>query len=104
MAEDSELRQRGSKSSESEKDTPAPAVSPAALAQKEDQGSNVLLEAGRTLLLLFLISSALSYFVTREDIFWGVNRPSWTRPQVVKTWWVSCPLLLFQSSASSSIC
>lgn len=32
------------------------------------------------------MSSALSYFVTREDIFWGMKRPQWTRPEVIKTW------------------
>lgn len=92
MAEDSELRQRGSKSSETEKETPTPTPSPAALAKAEDRGSNVLLEASRTLLLLFIMSSALSYFVTREDIFWGMKRPQWTRPEVIKTWIVSLPL------------
>lgn len=87
MSEASELRQRGSKSSANAKE--APARSPAAIAKAEDKGSNVFLEAARTLLLLFVMSSALSYFVTREDIFWGMKRPAWTRPDVVKTWFVS---------------
>ena len=100
---ESELRQRGPKAApENEKEVPAPSPSPAALAKSEDKGSNVLLEAGRTLLLLFIMSSALSYFVTREDIFWGMKRPQWTRPEVIKTWIVSSYPLLSLSKLRTS--
>ena len=84
MAEASELRQRVTKSSESGNEQIVKKI-----ARTEDKGTSVILEATRTLLLLFIMSSALSYFVTREDIFWGLKRPAWTRPEVVKTWLVS---------------
>ena len=99
---ESELRQRGPKAPENEKEAPASSPSPATLAKAEDKGSNVLLEAGRTLLLLFIMSSALSYFVTREDIFWGMKRPQWTRPEVIKTWIVSSYPLLSLSKLRTS--
>jgi hypothetical protein len=100
----SKIRQRAAKASPAEKEAPATPVapSPTALAKAEDRGSNVLLEASRTLLLIFIMSSALSYFVTREDIFWGMKRPQWTRPEVIKTWMVSFAFpKLFSHSAKS---
>jgi hypothetical protein len=89
MSESSELRQRGSKSSENESTSTSKEETVKKIVRTEDKGTPVLLEAARTLLLLFIMSSALSYFVTREDIFWGVKRPAWTRPEVIKTWLVS---------------
>ena len=86
MSESSVIRHRGSRVSEPENDAVLKKI-----AKTEDKGTPVLLEAARTLLLLFVISSALSYFVTREDIFWGVKQPAWTRPEVLKTWLVSFP-------------
>ena len=89
MSESSELRQRGSKSSENKSTASTNEQVLKELARTEDKGTPVFLEAARTLLLIFIMSSALSYFVTREDIFWGMKRPAWTRPEVIKTWLVS---------------
>ena len=85
MSEGAELRQRGTKSLVSEAE---PSKDFKKIARTEDKGTRVILEAARTLLLLFVMSSALSYFVTREDIFWGLKRPAWTRPEVFKSWLV----------------
>jgi hypothetical protein len=67
--------------------------SPAALAKAEDS-SLTLLDAARGLVLLLLISTALSYFVTRESLVWNLSRPKFTRLDVIKTWIVCFPFAL----------
>jgi predicted heme/steroid binding protein len=54
--------------------------------KKEDAGGNVLLDVARTIVFLVLASSALSYLVTRESFVWGVARPNWTKPDMIKAW------------------
>lgn len=48
----------------------------AARAKAEDSAFS-LTDVARTIVFLLLASSALSYFVTRESLTWGVKRPGW---------------------------
>ena len=57
------------------------------LLRKEDHIS--VLDVFRSIAFLALASCALSYFVTRESLFWNISRPKWTNPDVVKAWLVS---------------
>jgi predicted heme/steroid binding protein len=65
------------------------------LIKKEDHVS--VLDVFRSLAFLVLASCALSYFVTRESLFWNVSRPKWTNPDVVRAWLVSLQLLPLRS-------
>lgn len=56
--------------------------------KKEDAGGSVILDVARTVVFLVLASCALSYLVTRESFVWGVKRPSWTNPDMIKAWLV----------------
>lgn len=61
--------------------------SPAARAKAEDSAISFL-DIARTIVFVILASGAVSYFVTRESFVWGVQRPSWTRPEVIQSWLV----------------
>ncbi|PVH89561.1 cytochrome b5 [Cadophora sp. DSE1049] len=56
----------------------------AARAKAEDSAFS-LTDVARTIVFLLLASSALSYFVTRENFTWGVRRPSWATVAGVKS-------------------
>jgi hypothetical protein len=74
--------------------TPAkvePKKSAAALAKDEDSSSFSLLDIFRVLTFVLIVSSALSYFVTRKSLVWGLERPNWTRVDVIKSWIVCLP-------------
>lgn len=53
----------------------------------ESETRITLLDILRILGGLLLLSSALSYFITRESLFWNY-RPSFTRPDVLRAWLV----------------
>jgi hypothetical protein len=81
----SEVRQR--------KDT-KPAVvkiSPAEQAKREDNSSISILDLARGLVLVLLLSSAASYFVTGDSFVWNLKRPNWSRVDVIKAY-VVCSL------------
>ncbi|CAD6503758.1 BgTH12-05503 [Blumeria graminis f. sp. triticale] len=44
------------------------------------------LDIFRTFVFLALISSVLSYFITRESFTWSIERPRWARTIVIKAW------------------
>jgi len=74
--------------------TPAkaePKKSAAALAKDEDSSSFSLLDIFRVLTFVLIVSSALSYFVTRKSLVWGLERPNWTRVDVINSWIVRLP-------------
>jgi len=68
-----------------------PKKSAATLAKEEDSSSFSLVDAARLLTFALLISSALSYFVTRKSFVWGLERPNFTRIDVLKSWLVLLP-------------
>jgi hypothetical protein len=71
----SSVRQRGPKSSN---ETPT-APSPNARVKSEDRYNPFsLIEIGRIITFLFLLSCIASWFVTKKDVFWG-HRPPYTR-------------------------
>lgn len=86
----SEVRQRTTASKESKNTVePIPTKRSASeLAKAEDRSPFSFLELARSIVFLLLASSALSYFVTRESFFWNVQRPNFTRLDVVKSWMV----------------
>ncbi|CAL3966420.1 hypothetical protein PZA11_003080 [Diplocarpon coronariae] len=53
---------------------------------REEDNAFSFMDIARTIVLLLLASSAVSYFVTRETFTWGVKRPAWTRVETIKTW------------------
>jgi len=59
-------------------------VTPAALAKKEDGTGISVLDIFRTIAFVLLASSAASYFVTKESFAWGLQRPNWSRVDVIK--------------------
>jgi len=63
------------------------------LAKEEDTSSFSILDIFRVLTFVILVSSALSYFVTRESFVWGLERPDFTRLDVLKSWLVTTPPL-----------
>lgn len=67
---------------------------------KEDHGFS-LLDAFRTLFAGALFLGLLGYFVTRDNSLLEPYRPAWTRPEVVKNWFVRHlpPALLVQASS-----
>jgi len=81
---------------------PTPAKSPAALAKEEDS-SSLLLDVFRALTFLIICSCALSYFVTRNSVVWGLQRPNWTRVDVVRSWIVFPPSLFTPSQSAKAI-
>ena len=70
-----------------------PAKTAAALAKAEDRAGISLLDVLRTLTFVVLVSCALSYFVTRKSFIWGVQRPQWSRVDVIKSYLVRFPHL-----------
>ena len=70
-----------------------PAKTPAALAKAEDRTGISLLDVLRTLTFVVLVSCALSYFITRKSFVWGVQRPQWSRVEVIKSYLVRSPFL-----------
>ena len=83
----SELRQRSAAKPE-DKQAKADIPSISQLAEKEDSAFS-LLDIARTLVFVLLLSGATSYFVTRESFTWNLDRPKWTRPEVLQAWLVS---------------
>ncbi|RDW85868.1 cytochrome b5-like heme binding-containing protein [Coleophoma crateriformis] len=82
-----EVRQRTTASKDSKSPEPAPAKRSASeLAKAEDRSPFSFLELARSVVFLLLASCALSYFVTRESLFWNVQRPNFTRLEVIKSW------------------
>ncbi|TVY38854.1 Membrane steroid-binding protein, partial [Lachnellula occidentalis] len=70
---------------------PAPAPSegkpvPKEVLEKEDGSGFPFLDILRALVFVLLASSALSYFVTGESFVWGVQRPQWSRLDVIKAY------------------
>ncbi|TVY31915.1 Membrane steroid-binding protein 2 [Lachnellula cervina] len=59
---------------------------PKEVLEKEDGRGLPILDILRALVFVLLASSALSYFVTGESFLWGVQRPQWTRLDVVKAY------------------
>jgi hypothetical protein len=64
------------------------AMTPAARAKEEDS-TITLLDICRGVVFVVLISSALSWFVTRDSLVWNIQRPAFTRLDVIKIWIVS---------------
>jgi len=58
---------------------------PAVLAAREDSAIS-LLDIARSIVLLLLVSTALSYLITRDSFVWNIQRPKFTRPEVIKAW------------------
>jgi hypothetical protein len=93
----SELRQRGAAKPEDKEDiADKPSVSQ--LAKDEDSAFS-LLDVARTLVFLLLLSAATSYFITRESFTWNLDRPKWSRPEVIQAWLVR-PIPLHNKYAS----
>ncbi|TVY25735.1 Cytochrome P450 regulator, partial [Lachnellula hyalina] len=67
-------------------DNDKPKPIPKEVLEKEDGSGFPLLDILRALVFVLLASSALSYFVTGESFFWGVQRPKWSRLDVVKAY------------------
>ncbi|SRR6266536_2252178 len=82
--------------------TTADTKSPAARAKEEDAAPFNILDIARSLVFLLIVSSALSYFVTKESFFWGVKRPQWTRLEVIKSYIVCCPSFNFRLQHTSA--
>ncbi|KAH8599518.1 hypothetical protein B0O99DRAFT_649297 [Bisporella sp. PMI_857] len=86
-----ELRQRKDPTKPDPADSgakPVPAekaLTPNQLAKAEDSSFS-LLDVARLIVFIILSSSLVSYFVTRESFTWNLDRPKWTRPDVIKTW------------------
>ncbi|KAI9721804.1 MAG: hypothetical protein M1812_002139 [Candelaria pacifica] len=70
-----ELRHRGKDSSSTNPDKITSGI------EAEDRVRFSVLDVLRVLGGIFLLSSALSWFITNDSIFWGY-RPVWTRPAV----------------------
>lgn len=75
----------------------SPKLTPSQLAKAEDSSFS-LLDVARTIVFLLLLSGATSYFVTRESFAWGLSRPSWTRPDVIKSWMVWIALYVLNTT------
>lgn len=60
-------------------------VSATSKANAEDSSFNPL-DIARVIVFVLLASAGVSYFVTKESFTWGIGRPNWTRPEVVKSW------------------
>jgi len=69
-----EVRQRKSPRKSTDEDT-SPTLSAFALAKEEDRPRLTLLEILRTITLLLLLSGLVSWFITRDNVFFGANRP-----------------------------
>ena len=94
---DSTLRQRTVNEPKPEKAdaglTPVPAtkaLTPTQLAKQEDNAFSWV-DVLRGLTFLVLFSSLVSYFVTKESFTWNLERPNFTRVDVIKSWIVQLP-------------
>jgi len=58
---------------------------------EEDRGFSIV-DALRGVVFVVLIAGVLGYFVAGENGIWTKYRPSWTRPDVVKGWFVRSSL------------
>jgi len=56
-------------------------------AKAEDEAFN-LLDVARTCVFLLLTLSALSFIITKDNFTFGLERPEWTRPEVLTAWLV----------------
>jgi hypothetical protein len=84
----SEVRQRNARSKGGEKDTSS-GPSAASLAKEEDRSRITVLEVLRTITLIILLSGLVSWFVTRDNVLWGVKRPRATHLSYWKAMLVS---------------
>lgn len=66
---------------------------PTKLTESEDENFSMLIDAVRVILLSILVSTTLSYFITRESFIWGFTRPTFTYPAFIKAYWVRRNLL-----------
>jgi hypothetical protein len=80
----------------------SPKLTPSQRAEAEDSSFS-LLDVARIIVFLLLLSGATSYFVTRESFSWGLSRPSWTRPDVIKAWMVWILFYVLNTTLSSSL-
>ncbi|KAM3069527.1 hypothetical protein ACMFMF_008744 [Clarireedia jacksonii] len=56
-------------------------------AADEDAPGISLLDILRSIVFVVIASCGLSYVITRESWFWGVGRPAWTKPEVLRRYW-----------------
>lgn len=61
------------------------------------------LDIARSIVFLILASSAVSWLVTRESFVWGLQRPNFTRFDVLKSWLVSSTPSKFYAMCHLSI-
>lgn len=86
-----EVRQRSTRSKAGANDTSsAPAA--ASLAEEEDRPKFTVLEVLRTITLLLLLSGLASWFVTRDNALWGLERPRATHLSYWQALLVSTPV------------
>jgi hypothetical protein len=78
----------GSTSQPAPSRTPSHSPSPADRIKAEDEAGLTLLDILRSITLLFLLSSALSWFITGESLIWNASRPAITTPSYWKSFFV----------------
>ena len=95
--DDPALRQRTVNESKPEKAdaglTPVSAtkaLTPSQLAEQEDNAFSWV-DVLRGITFLILLSSLVSYFITKESFTWNIERPKFTRVDVIKSWIVRIP-------------
>lgn len=54
------------------------------LAKEEDAAPFSLVDILRSIVFIVIASCGLSYVVTKESFVWGLQRPHWTYPVVIK--------------------
>ncbi|KAG9246718.1 putative membrane steroid-binding protein 2 [Calycina marina] len=64
---------------------PQDALTPSQLAKQEDNAFSWV-DMLRFLTFIILLSSLVSYFITKESFVWNIERPKFTRPEVIKSW------------------
>jgi len=62
-------------------------VSVSKLAEREDSGISWL-DGARAVVLLLLVSTALSYFITQDSFVWHLQRPKWASVASIKSYLV----------------
>lgn len=77
----------------------AKALTPSQLAKKEDNSFSWV-DIFRGVTFLVLLSSLVSYFITRESFVWNIERPNFTRVDVIKSWIVLHPSFAFTQQAA----
>lgn len=88
----SEVRQRTTRSKAGERDT-ASVPAAASLVKEEDRSKFTVLEVLRTITLILLLSGLASWFVTRDNVAWGLKRPRVTYLSYWQSMLVSTPAL-----------